>query len=91
MTVSSLDVGEALLILKVLFLVLLYVFIWRIVRTASRDLRLPQESFVLTPGQAQAVGLENSVRLSESPSPLVPNMRASRRSKRLRSALNATK
>ena len=36
---------------------LLYVFIWRIVRTASRDLRLPQESFVLTPGQAQAAGL----------------------------------
>ncbi len=55
--VASLDVGEALLILKVLFLVLLYVFIWRIVRTASRDLRLPQESFVLTPGQAQAAGL----------------------------------
>ena len=44
------------LILKVLFLVLLYFFIWRIVRTASRDLRLPQESFVLTPGQAQAAG-----------------------------------
>src|SRR6476659_323706 len=55
--VASLDVGEALLILKVLFLVLLYVFIWRIVRTASRDLRLPQESYVLTPGQAQAAGL----------------------------------
>ena len=55
--VASLDVGEALLILKVLFLVLLYVFIWRIVRTASRDLRLPQESFVLMPGQAQAAGL----------------------------------
>jgi pSer/pThr/pTyr-binding forkhead associated (FHA) protein len=56
-TLASLDVGEALLILKVLFLVLLYVFIWRIVRTASRDVRLPQESFVLTPGQAQAAGL----------------------------------
>ena len=54
---GSLEVGEALLILKLLFLVLLYVFIWRIVRTASRDLRLPQESFVLTPGQAQAAGL----------------------------------
>jgi len=54
---GSLDVGEALLILKLLFLVLLYIFIWRIVRTASRDLRLPQESFVLTPGQAQAAGL----------------------------------
>ena len=45
------------LILKILFLLLLYLFIWRIVRTASRDLRLPQESFVLSPGQAQAAGL----------------------------------
>jgi pSer/pThr/pTyr-binding forkhead associated (FHA) protein len=56
-SVASLDVGEALLILKLLFLVLLYIFIWRIVRTASRDVRLPQESFVLTPGQGQAAGL----------------------------------
>jgi hypothetical protein len=47
--VSSVEVEELLLILKIAFLVLLYLFIWRIVRTASRDLRLPQESFVLTP------------------------------------------
>jgi hypothetical protein len=46
---DSAAVDEVLLILKVAFLVLLYVFIWRIVRTASRDLRLPQESFVLAP------------------------------------------
>ncbi|HEY7691389.1 MAG TPA: FHA domain-containing protein [Gaiellaceae bacterium] len=52
MTLASLEVGEALLILKILFLLLLYLFIWRIVRTASRDLRLPQESFVLAPDQA---------------------------------------
>jgi hypothetical protein len=51
-TVGSLAVGEALLILKILFLLLLYLFIWRIVRTASRDLRLPQESFVLSQEQA---------------------------------------
>jgi Inner membrane component of T3SS, cytoplasmic domain len=56
-SVGSIAVGEALLILKILFLLLLYLFIWRIVRSASRDLRLPQESFVLTPGQAQAAGL----------------------------------
>jgi hypothetical protein len=49
---ASVAVGEALLILKILFLLLLYLFIWRIVRTASRDLRLPQESFVLSPQQA---------------------------------------
>jgi hypothetical protein len=49
-SLASIAVGEALLVLKVLFLVLLYLFIWRIVRTASRDVRLPQESFVLAPG-----------------------------------------
>lgn len=46
---DSAAVDEVLLILKIAFLVLLYVFIWRIVRTASRDLRLPQESFILAP------------------------------------------
>jgi hypothetical protein len=48
-TLGSIAVEEALLILKILFLVLLYLFIWRIVRSATRDLRLPQESFVLGP------------------------------------------
>jgi hypothetical protein len=49
-TVASIAVSEALLVLKILFLVLLYLFIWRIVRSAARDVRLPQESFVLAPG-----------------------------------------
>jgi pSer/pThr/pTyr-binding forkhead associated (FHA) protein len=65
-TLASVEVGEALLILKLLFLVLLYLFIWRIVRTASRDVRLPQESFVLTPGQAQAAGLIGRGRVIDS-------------------------
>ena len=51
--VASVAVEEALLVLKIGFLVLLYLFIWRIVRTAARDLRLPQESFVLAPHQAK--------------------------------------
>jgi pSer/pThr/pTyr-binding forkhead associated (FHA) protein len=42
----------ALLALKIAFLVLLYLFIWRIVRTAGRDLRLPQESFIMRPAVA---------------------------------------
>lgn len=46
---GSATVEEVLLLLKIAFLLLLYLFIWRIVRTASRDLRLPQESFVLSP------------------------------------------
>ena len=51
--VGSIAVEEALLLLKIAFLVLLYLFIWRIVRSASRDLRLPQESMVLAPHQAR--------------------------------------
>jgi pSer/pThr/pTyr-binding forkhead associated (FHA) protein len=57
MIFASVDVEGVLLLLKASFLVLLYLFIWRIVRTASRDLRLPQESFVLAPQQAAAAGL----------------------------------
>jgi len=55
MTVGSVAVDTALLILKLAFLVLLYLFIWRIVRTASRDLRLPQESFILAPSREAGV------------------------------------
>jgi hypothetical protein len=51
---GSVAIEEVLLILKIAFLVLLYLFIWRIVRTASRDLRLPQESFVLAPSSPAA-------------------------------------
>ena len=58
--VSSVDVEGVLLLLKVGFLVLLYLFIWRIVRTASKDLRLPQESFILAPQDAAAAGLHKA-------------------------------
>lgn len=44
-------IDQVLLLLQALFLVLLYLFIWRVFRTASRDLRLPQESFIMTPAQ----------------------------------------
>lgn len=55
MIFDSVAVDEALLVLKIAFLFLLYTFIWRIVRTASRDLRLPQESFVLAPSAAAGI------------------------------------
>jgi hypothetical protein len=58
MIVASIAVEEALLVLKIAFVVLLYLFIWRIVRTASRDLRLPQESFILAPSQAGPLARE---------------------------------
>jgi pSer/pThr/pTyr-binding forkhead associated (FHA) protein len=54
---DSIAVDEALLVLKALFLVLLYLFIWRIVRSASKDVRLPQESFILRPGEGYAAML----------------------------------
>jgi len=56
-TLASIAIEEVLLLLKIGFLVLLYLFIWRVVRAASRDLRAPQESFILTPGQASALGV----------------------------------
>jgi len=57
MIVAAVEVEAVLLGLKVGFLVLLYLFIWRIVRSVAKDLRLPQESFVLGPQQAAAAGL----------------------------------
>ena len=52
MTLAAIEVEAVLLGLKVGFLILLYLFIWRIVRSAARDLRLPQESMILSPQQA---------------------------------------
>jgi hypothetical protein len=54
---ASVEVQTVLLVLKICFLVLLYLFIWRIVRSASRDVRVPQESFIMGPAQAAAQGL----------------------------------
>jgi hypothetical protein len=50
-TLASAQVESVLLALKLAFLILLYLFIWRIVRSAARDLRLPQESMILAPSQ----------------------------------------
>ena len=66
---SSVAVEEALLALKIAFLVGLYLFIWRIVRTASRDVRLPQESFILAPQDAGARERRGSGRLVVLKSP----------------------
>jgi hypothetical protein len=61
---NSAAVDQVLLVLKIAFLVLLYLFIWRIVRTASRDLRLPQESFILAPSAQPGVQPARSSRVS---------------------------
>ena len=57
---EDLSVDKLLLILKIAFLVLLYLFIWRIVRSASRDIRLPEESMVLRPDDPRAVALRSA-------------------------------
>ena len=49
------NVEPVLLALQAAFLVLLYVFIWRVVRSAGRDMQVaPQESFILAPSQMAA-------------------------------------
>lgn len=56
---ASVEVDQALLALKIGFLVLLYLFIWLIVRSATRDLRLaPQESLVIGAADVAALRAE---------------------------------
>jgi len=51
MILAGTQLEEVLLALKIAFLVLLYLLIWRIVRTVSRDMRRSpaQESFIMPP------------------------------------------
>lgn len=49
MAAASTSVDAVLLALKAAFIVLLYVFIWRVVRAVSREMRAPQESVELAP------------------------------------------
>jgi pSer/pThr/pTyr-binding forkhead associated (FHA) protein len=42
-------VEQLLLVLKVAFVVLLYLFVWRVIRVASRDMAAGQESMILAP------------------------------------------
>lgn len=51
--IAAIDAEQALLALKIAFLVLLYLFIWAVVRSATRDLKVaPQESIVLSAQEA---------------------------------------
>ncbi len=54
--IAVIDAEQALLALKIAFLVLLYLFIWAVVRSATRDLKVaPQESIVLSAQEAGAL------------------------------------
>ena len=59
---ASTRVAEVLLALKIAFLVLLYLFVWRIVRAAAREQRVPHsDSMILSPAQAASVGLGSAL------------------------------
>ena len=56
--VASTGVAELLLLLKIAFLVLLYLFVVRVIRSAGREKQAPsQDSMILTPAAAAAAGL----------------------------------
>jgi hypothetical protein len=55
---ATTGVAEVLLVLKIAFLVLLYLFVLRVIRTAGREKQAPsQDSMILTPAAAAAAGL----------------------------------
>ena len=56
---ASTGVAEVLLALKIAFLVLLYLFVVRVIRSAGRDRPTApsQDSMILTPAAARAAGL----------------------------------
>ena len=56
--VDTTGVEEVLLVLKIAFLVLLYLFVVRVIRSAGRERQEPsQDSMILTPAAAAAAGL----------------------------------
>jgi hypothetical protein len=67
MLLASSSVGSVLLILKIVFLVLLYAFVWRVIRTAGKEPKVSAaaragrgaaaDSMILTPSAAAAAGL----------------------------------
>jgi len=62
-------VKQLLLLLQVGFVVLLYLFIWRVIRVASRDMAVGQESMVLRPVKPRAVPERSHGRLVVVQSP----------------------
>jgi hypothetical protein len=66
--VGSTGVAEVLLALKIAFLVLLYLFVARVIRSAGRERpATSQDSMILTPAAAEAAGLR---RASSAPRPV---------------------
>ena len=51
-------VEQALLVARIAFVVLLYLFVWRVIRLSVRDIRAPAESLILSPEAVRAAGLD---------------------------------
>jgi hypothetical protein len=51
-------VEQALLVARIAFVVLLYIFVWRVIRLSVRDVRAPAESLILSPEAVRAAGLD---------------------------------
>jgi hypothetical protein len=51
-------VEQALLVARIAFVVLLYLFVWRVIRLSIRDVRAPAESLILSPEAVRAAGLD---------------------------------
>jgi hypothetical protein len=72
MVLASSSVGSVLLVLKIAFLVLLYAFVWRVIRTAGKEPKVrasarvgggpAADSMILTPSAAAAAGLGSATR-----------------------------
>jgi hypothetical protein len=81
MVLASSSVGQLLLVLKIAFLVLLFLFIWRVIRTAAREPKAKAsggtgaahgaaaaaDSMILTPAAAKAAGLGTAAKAAPQP------------------------
>ena len=82
MLLASSSVGGLLLVLKIAFLVLLYLFVWRVIRTAGKEPKASAraaaaaaapaaDSMILTPSAAAAAGLGSGAARQRRPAQLV--------------------
>lgn len=79
MVLASSSVGQLLLVLKIAFLVLLFLFIWRVIRTAAKEPKAKAgggatgspasvaDSMILTPAAAKAAGLGTAAKAAPQP------------------------
>ena len=63
-------VEQALLVARIAFVVLLYLFVWRVVRLSIRDVRAPAESLILSPEAVRAAGLDRLPDLTPEAAPV---------------------